>query len=143
MASEENYIELSFSELMTDNNLFCQFDDQNGVLLLDVKNNFTKDDFETISSIIDPYFKEHEELKGIIINAKKFPFWKGTKNRLEYVNFVRNNHEKFSRVAFGINGLFIKFIAKIAKGRISSEVKLFKYNQIEKAQSWILEELLK
>lgn len=143
MTSEENYIELTFSELTTDNELFCQFDEQNGVLLLDVKNNFTTDDFEVISGVVDSYYKAHGELRGIIINAKKFPFWKGAKNRAEYVSFAGNNHQKFSKVAFGIGGLFIKFIEKIAKGRVHPEIKLFKYNQIEKAQDWILEDLLR
>ena len=142
MTSEENYIELT-SELNTDNDLFCQFDEQNGVLLLDVKNNFNTDDFETILGVVDSYFKEHGELRGIIINSKKFPFWKGAKNRAEYLEFARNNHHKFNKVAFGIGGLFIKFIEKIAKGRIHPEIRLFKYNQIEKAQDWILEDLLR
>ncbi|MBU6339198.1 MAG: hypothetical protein KGQ36_04405 [Rickettsiales bacterium] len=143
MTSEENYIELTFSELTTDSELFCQFDEQNGVLLLDVKNNFTDEDFEIISNIIDPYFKEHGELRGIIINSKKFPYWKGAKNRAEYVNFAANNHHKFAKVAFGMSGFFIKVIMGIAKGRVHPEIKLFKYNQIEKAQDWILEDLLR
>lgn len=143
MVNEDNYIELTFSELTTDNELFCQFDEQNGVLLLDVKYAFDEDDFEIISSVVDSYFKEHGELKGLIINAKKFPYWKGAKNRAEYLNFANNYHNKFARVAFAMNGFFIKVVMGIAKGRVHPEIKLFKYREIEKAQDWILEELLR
>jgi len=130
--------ELIFNEITTANGLFCQFDDKNGVLLLDVKKPFTHDDFKTISAIIDPFFEAHGELKGLIINAKKFPYWSDAYNRSEYLNFASANHQKFQKAALGINGFFTKIVARIARGRVHPEIKIFKYNQIEKAQSWIL-----
>jgi hypothetical protein len=131
-------LELTFKEMTTENNLFCQFDEQNGILLMDVKNPFSDDDFNTISSIIDPYFTTHGELGGVIINSKKFPYWSNAQNRIEYLNFARDNHIKFKKVAVGMGGFFAKIVARIARGRVRPEVKIFKYNQIEKAQNWIL-----
>lgn len=131
-------LELTFKEMTTENNLFCQFDEQNGILLMDVKNPFSDDDFNTISSIIDPYFTTHGELGGVIINSKKFPYWSNAQNRIEYLNFARDNHIKFKKVALGMGGFFAKIVARIARGRVRPEVKIFKYNQIEKAQNWIL-----
>ena len=133
-----NIIELTFKEITTENNLFCQFDELNGILLLDVKNPFSVDDFQTILTIIEPYFATHGELGGVIINSKKFPYWFDTQNRTEYLNFASKNHHKFKKVALGMGGFFTKIVARIARGRIYPEVKIFKYNQIEKAQSWIL-----
>ncbi|OFW80498.1 MAG: hypothetical protein A2887_05185 [Alphaproteobacteria bacterium RIFCSPLOWO2_01_FULL_40_26] len=130
--------EIIFKETTTANDLFCQFDDQNGVLLLDVKKPFTEEDFETIAAIIDPYFASRGELKGVILHAKKFPYWNGHANRQQYLNFARNNHFKFRKAAFSMDGFFIKIIARIARGRVHPEIKLFKYDQIAKAQSWIL-----
>ncbi len=66
--------QITFKEIKTRNDLFCQFDDHNGVLLLDVVNSFIEDDFKTIASIIDPYFSTRGELEGIIINSKKLHF---------------------------------------------------------------------
>lgn len=131
--------EIIFKEITTDNSLFCQFDDQNGVLLLDIKNPLNTQDFATISSIIDPYFAEHGELRGLILNSKKFPYWSGAANRSEYTNFATNNHYKFKKVALGIGGFFVKIIARIARSHAHPEIKMFKYNQIEKAQDWILD----
>jgi hypothetical protein len=136
--TSDNNLELTFKEVTTRNELFCQFDEQNGILLLDVKSPFTYDDFRTISSIIDPYFAAHGELKGIIINSKKFPYWRDAQNRSEYLNFARDNHHKFKKAALGMGGFFTKIVARIARGRVHPEVKIFKYNQIEAAQSWIL-----
>jgi len=136
--TNNSIIELTFKEITTENNLFCQFDEQNGILLLDVKNPFSSDDFQTILSIIEPYFIERGELAGVIINAKKFPYWSNAKNRAEYLNFASNNHRKFKKAALVMGGFFTKIVARIARGRVHLEVKIFKYNQIEKAQSWIL-----
>ncbi len=91
-----------FKEIRTANKLLCQFDEEDGVLLLDVKNPLTAEDFATIESIIDPYYAQHGELKGIIINSKKFPYWKGAQNRAEYIAFAQNNHQKFGKAAGGV-----------------------------------------
>ncbi len=138
MTNDRNYIELTFQEITTDNKLFCQFDNIHGILLLDIKNRLNEKDFDAISEIINPYFIKKGELSGIIINAKKFPYWKGSKNRLEYLNFASQNHRKFRKCAFCIGGFFIRVIAKFAKDNAYPEVKMFKFNQVEKAQDWIL-----
>lgn len=138
MTDDSNIIHITFKEITTNNELFCQFDDQHGVILLDVKNPFTEEDFQTISSLIDPYFASHGELRGIIINSKKFPYWSSAANRTQYLNFARDNHYKFKKAALGMGGFFTKIVARIARGRAHPEVKIFKYNKIEEAQSWIL-----
>ncbi len=133
-----DHFEVTFKETRTKNGLFCQFDEHHGVLLLDVLNPFTEEDFLTISEIIDPYFTERQELRGVIINSKKFPYWSSARNRTEYLGFANNNHYKFQKTALNMGGFFPKIIARIARGRVHPEIKIFKYNQIEKAQDWIL-----
>jgi len=138
MASSAELMELTFQEITTQNDLFCQFDEKNGVLLLDIKNPLNDDDFATISEIIDPYFAANGELGGIIINSKKFPYWDGARNRRQYVDFAGNNHRKFKKAALCMGGFFVKFLVKIARGRVHPEVQMFKFKKIEAAQSWIL-----
>ena len=138
MTEANEILEVIFKEITSDNGLFCQFDDHHGVLLLDVKNPFTADDFQVISSIIDPYFVENGELRGIIINSRKFPYWTNVQNRRQYIEFAGNNHHKFKRAALGMGGFFVRIVARIARGRVYPKIKVFKYNQIEKAQDWIL-----
>lgn len=138
MQGDDDFIQLTFKEITTANGLFCQFDDQNGILLIDVKKPFTENDFINIETLIDPYVQNHGELKGIIINAKKFPYWRSAQNRAEYIDFVRQNHGKFKKAALVMDGFFAKIVAALAKGRVHPEVKVFKYNQISKAQDWML-----
>ena len=138
MTKEGHYLEVTFKEITTDNGLFCQFDEHHGVLLIDAKKSFTENDFHTISNIIDPYFIDHGELRGVIINAAKFPYWSNPQNRSQYLNFASNNHHKFKKVAFAMGGFFVKIVVRMARGRIHPEVKFFKYKKIEKAQDWIL-----
>ncbi len=138
MTKESNIIEITFKEISTPSGLFCQFDEQNGVLLLDVKSPFTAEDFQTISSIIDPYFAAKGELGGVIINSKKFPYWRNAQNRREYINFAQENHQKFKKAALSMGGFFVKIVVRIARGRVHPVVKTFKYGQIEQAQEWIV-----
>ena len=135
--------EKNFKEITTPNNLFCQFDGDNGVLFLDVKKPFSDEDFIEIEKIINPYFQARGELRGIIINSKKFPYWKGLQNRQEYISFAQNNHHKFKKAAFLMGGFFVKIVVRIAKGRVYPEIKLFKYNKVENAQDWVLFNILK
>jgi len=135
---DDHSFELTFHEVTTSNELLCQFDEHHGVLLLDVKKPFTAEDFVAIENIVDSYFGKHGELRGVIINSKKFPYWSGSQNRKEYLDFAQNNHHKFKKAALGMGGFFTKIVARIARGRVHPEVKIFKYNQIEKAQDWII-----
>ena len=131
--------EIIFKEVRTSNELFCQFDPTHGVLLIDAKNPFSPEDFAAMSNFIDPYFVERGELDGIIINSKKFPYWTSPENRGEYLNFAQNNHQKFKKAALNMGGFFVKIVARIGRGRVHPELKIFKYNQIEEAQDWILD----
>lgn len=140
MANESNVVEVVFKEISTKNGLFCQFDEHHGVLLLDVKSPFTADDFRTIETIIDPYFVANGELMGVIVHSKKFPYWSSAQNRAEYIHFAQDNHHKFKKAAFSMGGFFAKIVVRIGRSRAHPEMKIFKYNQIEKAQDWVLME---
>lgn len=138
MTKDTGIIEITFKEITTPNGLFCQFDEEHGVLLLDVKNPFSEEDFKIISDLINPYYSAKGELRGVIINSKKFPRWKNSVNRLEYIEFASSNHHKFKKAALGMGGFFIKILLRLAKSRIHPQVKMFKYQQIDQAQDWIL-----
>lgn len=138
MREDDNLIRLAFHELTTDNDLFCQFDERHGVLLLNVENPFNDDDFRTILSIIDPYFVENGTLRGIIINSKKFPYWTSPHNRAQYLGFASQNHHKFKKIALCMNGFFPKIVLRVARNRIKGLIRIYKFNHIVEAQEWML-----
>lgn len=119
--------------------LQCSIDDETGVMLLNVGKNLDKNDFDFLQKLIDEYFDAKGEFKGIIINSKKFPYWKGALNREEYKNFAAANHHKFAKVALAMDGFFVRLLPQIVRGRVHPEVKNFAYNQIERADEWILQ----
>lgn len=136
---DENNLPETFKEMTTANNLFCQFDELNGVLLLDIKSDhLNSDDFLEVSKVINSYYADKGELAGIIINSKKFPHWKDARNREEYMDFAKNHHHKFKKAAVNMGGFFAMIVVGIGKGRVHPEIKKFKHNQIFEAQEWIL-----
>ena len=118
--------------------LVCYIEEQNGILLVEIKNTITSKDFAALSRAIDPYYEAHGEFKGIILHSKKFPYWKGAEARREYMYFVENYHYKFKKVAIGMGGFFPKLLPNLAKRFIKPELKNFGYNNVDAAHDWIL-----
>ncbi len=118
--------------------IVCYFDDSKTVLLVEVTNSLSPEDFATLSGLIDPYYAEHKELNGIIINAKKFPYWNGVAGLRAHIDFVQNHHYKTKKVAICIGGFFPKLLPRLARRFIQPELKNFGYNKIEAAHDWTL-----
>ena len=116
----------------------CYFDETKTVLLVEVKNSLSTEDFTILSQVIDPYYKQHKEFNGIIINSKKFPYWKGTESLRAHISFVQNHHYKTKKVAICMGGFFPKLLPKLARRFVQPEVKNFGYNKIDAANHWIL-----
>lgn len=128
-----------FGKIQVKQAIECSIDEETGVMLLNIKKkNLQTQDFEFLEKTINSYFEKYGPFKGIIVNAKKLPYWKGPQNKIEYIGFVSNNHHKFEKVALAINGFFVRLLPAIARNKISPAVKHFGYNKIEKADEWIL-----
>lgn len=91
------------------NSITCSLDEQNAVLTVEVKSALTKEDFILLSKVIDPFYQRNGELKGIIINAKKFPFWKNYESFSAHISFVRNYHYKTKKIALAAGASFQNF----------------------------------
>lgn len=115
-----------------------QFDEETQLLLIEPHKNFTDTDFEILGSFINQHYQQHGEFAGLILNAKKFPFWKGPRNFKEYVSFAANNHYKFKKVALTMNGFLVKVVVAMARGRAHPELKILPHNKIKAACDWLL-----
>jgi hypothetical protein len=120
------------------NYITCSLDEQNAVLIVEVKSALAKEDFILLSKVIDPFYQRNGELKGIIINTKKFPFWKSSESFSAHISFVKNYHYKTKKIALAIDSFLPKLLAKLARRFIHAEVKNFSYNKIDEARDWIL-----
>ena len=109
-----------------------------GVVILEPDGALTVDDFEAASEKIDPFIEERGRLNGLIIRSKSFPGWDSFAALTRHLNFVRNHHQKISRIALVTDSPIGKLGEVVAGHFTSAEVKDFEYEEMEEARSWVL-----
>ena len=109
-----------------------------GLAIVRPEGTLSESDFDTITSVIDPYLVEHGELSGLIIYTKDFPGWDSFGAMLQHLKFVKAHQRKLSHVALVTDSAIGNLAEKIAGHFISAEVKHFPYSQVVDAKSWIL-----
>ena len=109
-----------------------------GLAIVRPEGTLSESDFDTITSVIDPYLVEHGELSGLIIYTKDFPGWDSFGAMLKHFKFVKDHQRKLSHVALVTDSAIGNLAEKIAGHFISAEVKHFPYSQVVDAKSWIL-----
>jgi hypothetical protein len=112
---------------------------EDGLAIVRPEGTLSESDFDTITSVIDPYLEEHGELSGLIIYTKDFPGWDSFGAMLKHFKFVKDHQRKLSHVALVTDSTIGNLAEKIAGHFISAEVKHFPYSQVVDAKSWILD----
>jgi len=97
----------------------------------------TQADFQRISSEVDPFIVSHGNLRGIMIEAERFPGWDSFAALASHFRFVADHHEKIKRVAVVTDAELLKILPRIADHFVQAEVKQFDYGQTEQALAWI------
>ena len=118
--------------------LNVELDEVNGIAILSPDGALSEKDFESASSVIDSYIGKYGNLKGLIINTKSFPGWESLGSLIKHFKFVKEHHKKVSHVALVTDSVLGNFGEKIADHFISAEIKHFPFNDLNNAQSWIL-----
>jgi len=118
--------------------LNVELDEVNGIATLSPNGALSEKDFESASSLIDPYIEKYGSLKGLIIYTKTFPGWESFGSLIKHFKFVKEHHKKVSHVALVTDSVLGNFGEKIADHFISAEIKHFPFNDLNNAQSWIL-----
>jgi hypothetical protein len=111
-----------------------------GIVILEPKGALSVDDFEAAAEKIDPYIEERGKLNGLIIRSESFPGWNSFAALTTHLNFVKNHHQKVSRIALVTDSPIGKLTEVFASHFVSAEIKDFPYEDMEKARSWILEQ---
>lgn len=117
--------------------LSTQIDEVNGIALLEPDGPLTEDDFKSATKVIDPWIEKNKELRGLIIHTPTFPGWESFAALSSHLIFVKEHHKKISRVALATNSKVGGFAEKIANHFVKAEIKLFSYQDLEKAKLWI------
>jgi hypothetical protein len=119
--------------------LNVKLDEVSGIATLKPDGALSEKDFKSASSVIDPYIEKAGKLKGIIISTREFPGWESFSSLIKHFKFVKDHHKKLCRVAIVTDSVLGDFAERIVTHFISAEIKHFAFDELCKAQSWVLE----
>jgi len=117
--------------------LSVEIDEANDIAILEPDGPLSKDDFVHAARIIDPYIEDNAQLKGLVIHTESFPGWESFAALCSHLKFVKEHHEKISRVALSTNSALGNFAESIASHFVNAEVKLYSYQELNAAKDWV------
>jgi hypothetical protein len=118
--------------------LTVELDEVTGIAILKPDGALSEKDFIYASSVIDPYIKKTGKLNGVIINTRKFPGWESFGSLIKHFKFVKGHHKKLSHLAIVTDSVLGDFAEIIVTHFVSAEIKHFSFDDLSKAQSWVL-----
>jgi hypothetical protein len=118
--------------------LKVELNEATGIAILKPDGALSEKDFIYASSVIDPYIKKTGTLKGVIINTREFPGWESFGSLIKHFKFVKGHHKKLSRLAVVTDSVLGNFAEIIVTHFVSAEIKHFAFDELIKAQGWIL-----
>ncbi|MBL4881879.1 MAG: STAS/SEC14 domain-containing protein [Oleispira sp.] len=119
--------------------LKVEIDEVEGIAILEPDGKLSESDFISAAKIIDPCIERIGKLRGIIVHVQSFPGWDSFSALIAHLKFVKNHHEKISRIAFATDSPIGSFAENVAKHFISAEIKSFEFSELEAAKNWMLE----
>ena len=118
--------------------LKVELDEANGIATLIPNGALSENDLESAARVIDPFIEKQGNLRGLIIKTKTFPGWESFGSLIKHFKFVKEHHNKVSHVALVTDSVLGDFAEKIADHFVSAEIKHFAFDDLNNAQSWIL-----
>ena len=107
------------------------------LLVVRPEDRLAKEDFEALAAAVDPVIEERGELRGLLIEAAKFPGWESFEGFVSHMRFVRNHHEHIEKVAIVSDSGIASVAPKLAKHFVAAELKHFPVAQRENALTWL------
>lgn len=120
--------------------LSVNVDEKNLIAILEPTGRLTESDFQLVAKAVDPLIDKFGRLNGIIIHTKSFPGWESFAALCTHLRFVKNHHEKVSRIALVTDSMVGNFAELIASHFVKAEIQLFPYHDYEQANKWVTED---
>jgi len=108
-----------------------------GILVVTPKDRLEVSDFEAVADIVDRYIDDHGKLAGLLITAESFPGWDSFGAMIAHLRFVKNHHQKITRVAAVSDGHFLSIMPNVVDHFTGAQVRHFDFKDREKALEWI------
>jgi len=114
---------------------------EQGILKIFPEGPLESADFEKLSQEVDEYIVAEGALTGMMICTESFPGWEDFSALISHLNFVKNNHSDFGKVAAVTDSKFMAIMPKIVELFVSAEVRHFNYDKQDAAMAWLTAEL--
>ncbi len=118
--------------------LYIELDETRGIATLKPDGALSEQDLESIASVINLYIEKSGRLKGIIINTETFPGWKPFGLLIKRFRLAKDHQQKVSYIAVVTDSAFGDFAEKAANHFFVANIKHFAFDELQKAQNWIL-----
>ncbi len=116
-----------------------KFDEQNAVAYVTPNSPFTVEDFQQFSALIDPYISQHGFLKGLVIEARKFPGWQNIYAFKAHMKFIKTHQAHIKKIALVTDSKLAVIMKNTVGFFIQPEIKHFPIDQLESANQWVLQ----
>lgn len=113
-----------------------EFRENDGILIIEPESSLQASDFDTLSSIVDPYIRENGKLNGLVIHTESFPGWQDFGAMLAHIKFVKDHHAHISKVAAVADEGIVAILPTIADHFVRADVKHFGADGLDSAIEW-------
>jgi hypothetical protein len=108
-----------------------------GVLSVFPTGALSERDFTALSGLVDPYIEAHGALRGLMIEAERFPGWDSFAALATHIRFVRNHERHIRRVAVVTNSPLLELLPALARHFVQADVRSFAFDQRDAAFVWL------
>jgi SpoIIAA-like len=109
-----------------------------GVLIVRPKGPLSESDFAALSAEADAYIQNHGALKGLMIEAEKFPGWENLDGFISHFKFIRGHIKNIGKIAFVSDSDVLALLPRLASFFVSADVRHFKDGEKQAALAWIV-----
>jgi hypothetical protein len=114
------------------------FDQEKGLLEVEIEAPLNSLNFEVMSSTVDSYILNNKNLNGLLIHAKRFPGWKNLGSFISYIKFMKSHRKKIKKVALVTNSKLANIVPRFSDYFMNADIKNFAFKDLKKARKWIV-----
>lgn len=108
-----------------------------GILVLRPRGELEAGDFERVAAAVDPFINETGGLRGLLIEAERFPWWEDFSAMVSHLRFVKDHHRKIRRIAIASNDRLVSMAPSLVRHFVSAELRHFAYDKKGDALQWL------
>lgn len=109
---------------------------ETGVLIAEVTDDLTREDFEALAATADPWIESHGQLAGLVIHARGFPGAHNLRGLLGHLSFARRHDRSVRRVALVTDSMLASVVPHLVEHFVDAEVEHFEHHALERAIAW-------